>query len=68
MSTTQRKTGTVAAYDPDSGYGSVEVEGTRIGFHATCFHGGRPARSPREGEPVEVVLDERQSAVEVRSV
>jgi hypothetical protein len=45
MSTTQRKTGTVAAYDPDSAYGAVEVEGKRIGFHATCFTAvGPPAR------------------------
>jgi len=67
MSTT-KKTGTVMAFDPDSGYGVVEVNGISIGFNKTCFHGGRPSRSPMYGEPVEVVLDEKQVPVEIRSV
>lgn len=65
---TTKADGAVIRFDRETCWGVLVSEGRRREFHSTCFHGGRPARFPRVGEKVEVVLNERDAIVEVRAL
>ncbi len=55
---TTSETATIASYNHGTGEG-VLVVGTRkekVRFSLTCFHSGRPVRSPERGENVEALF------------
>jgi hypothetical protein len=58
--------GTVKTFNRTQARGEVLVGAKTLAFDSTCFHSGRPTRSPRPGESVEVLFAKGDRILGVR--